>query len=461
MKPTKLIIKNIGKIASQTIPIDKPLILFYGEIKQGKTTILNSVRWVCGGEFPADIIRHSEKEGEIELHFDGGMIARSFYRAKDGSTKARAVQFVKAGRPVAAPVAEIKRLLNPFLLDQDFLRNKSELERKQYFGELFAVDTTALDTELFNCQRDATNLRSKIGGYGELDLTKAEAVDASALKRELQTIRDNYKTQKEALERELEQQSNDHQAECNVVDERNEKIRAHNQAVDSIVAKKDSIGREIERCESEILATQKRLEGMQAARAMLLVPSKKDLLVRPALPNRAPIQKKILDLTPDTSDIEAKIQNAVVQNIRAAQFDKNKARAKDKEGDEEKLAALEKRGREIKAEKQTRLKAIGDSCGINGLSFDESGNFIYDGTTAGMISDSQIMRLSSELSALYPEGFGLDLIDRAESLGKSIFEFVDRAKAENKSILATIVGEKPAKVPADVGVFVVEDGKLL
>ena len=52
MKPTKLIIKNIGKIPNETIEINKPLILFYGEIKQGKTTILNSVRWVCGGEFP-------------------------------------------------------------------------------------------------------------------------------------------------------------------------------------------------------------------------------------------------------------------------------------------------------------------------------------------------------------------------------------------------------------------------
>ena len=77
-----------------------------------------------------------------------------------------------------------------------------------------------------------------------------------------------------------------------------------------------------------------------------------------------------------------------------------------------------------------------------------------------MISDSQIMRLSSELSALYPEGFGLDLIDRAESLGKSIFEFVDRAKAEKKTIMATIVGERPAKVPPEIGVWVVEDGKV-
>src|ERR1017187_6027165 len=156
IKPTKLIIKNIGKIADSTIEINKPLLLFYGEIRQGKSTILNCVRWVCGGEFPDDIIRHGEKDGAIELHFDGGMIARSFYRSKDGTTKARAVTFVKNGRPVSSPVSEIKRLLNPFLLDQDFLRNKSELERKRYFVELFAVDTSALDTELFHSEQEAS-----------------------------------------------------------------------------------------------------------------------------------------------------------------------------------------------------------------------------------------------------------------------------------------------------------------
>src|ERR1035437_7518569 len=165
--PTKLIIKCIGKITESTIEINKPLILFYGEIRQGKSTILNCVRWVCGGEFPQDIIQHGAKEGSIELHFDGGMIGRSFYRSKDG-TKARPVVFVRAGKPVPSPVSEIKRLLNPFLLDQDFLRNKTELERKRYFAELFAVDTTELDTELFNSEQTASQLRSKISGYGEI-----------------------------------------------------------------------------------------------------------------------------------------------------------------------------------------------------------------------------------------------------------------------------------------------------
>lgn len=461
MKPTKLIIKNIGKIASETIAIDKPLILFYGEIKQGKTTILNSVRWVCGGEFPADIIRHGEKEGEIELHFDGGMIARSFYRAKDGSTKARAVTFVKSGRTVPSPVAEIKRFLNPFLLDQDFLRNKTELERKQYFTELFAVDTTALDTELFNNQRDATALRAKISGYGEIDLAKVNSVDTGSLKAELAKVRQDYQTAKSALESELEKMSQDHEKACAAIDAENSSIRAHNVGVDRIEAKRKSIETSIEVFERQIEEAQKQVVRLKHERAAIAPVEKLPEKIKPPFPDRSPIQRKILELQPDTSELEARIQNAAAQNVRAEQYAANKKRADAKAADEAALAALEKRGREIKAEKQTKLKSIGDSCGISGLSFDETGNFIYDGTTAGMISDSQIMRLSSDLSALYPQGFGLDLIDRAESLGKSIFEFVDRAKAENKSILATIVGEKPAKVPTDVGVFVVEEGKLL
>ena len=101
-----------------------------------------------------------------------------------------------------------------------------------------------------------------------------------------------------------------------------------------------------------------------------------------------------------------------------------------------------------------------DESGIKGLKFDEDGNFTYNGTTASMLSTSEIMQLSSELSAMFPSGFDLSLIDRAESLGESIFDYVDKAKAESKVILATIVGEKPAKVPSDVGGWVVKNGKL-
>ena len=106
------------------------------------------------------------------------------------------------------------------------------------------------------------------------------------------------------------------------------------------------------------------------------------------------------------------------------------------------------------------MRSISQSTGIDGLEFDEEGNFVYEGTQAGMLSTSQLMRLSAELSVKYPEGFGLELIDRGESLGKSIFEFVNRAERDERTILATIVGDKPADVPDNIGVFVVEDGKV-
>jgi hypothetical protein len=52
----------------------------------------------------------------------------------------------------------------------------------------------------------------------------------------------------------------------------------------------------------------------------------------------------------------------------------------------------------------------------------------------------------------------LELIDKGESLGKSVMDLVAKAEREEKNILVTIVGEKPANIPANIGVFVVENG---
>lgn len=49
MKAIRLTVKNIGIIADAVIELNKPLLMFYGEIRQGKTTVLNAVKWVFGG----------------------------------------------------------------------------------------------------------------------------------------------------------------------------------------------------------------------------------------------------------------------------------------------------------------------------------------------------------------------------------------------------------------------------
>lgn len=456
MKFTDLTINNIGLIGHMAIKLDKPLILFYGEIRQGKSTILNAVKLVFGGEFPQDIIKHGEEKADVTLGFTGGIISREFYRAKDKSTKAKPVTFIRNGRPVPSPVSELKRFLNPFLLDQDFLRNKSETERKAFFAELFAVDTTDLDREWFDNDRNASNLRATIKGYGEIDLTEVAAVDVTKLKAELSQIRSEWEAKKKHIGAQIDAANAEWDSAALQINTDNEANRTHNatrlrgeETLQSIKLEIIELEKKIAALKTKSKATQEWLE-QNPARIIKQVPE------RPACKEL----KAQLTMAPDTSALESKIQDGAATNVKAAQYQANKKRDEERSAKQVELSNIEARQREIKKEKQAKLKTVSDSCGIADLSFDEAGNFIYQGTEAGMLSTSQIMRLSSDLSALYPEGFGLDLIDRAESLGKSVFEFVERAKKEDKTILATIVGERPATVPENVGVFIVSNGTL-
>ena len=72
MKVKSLSIRNIGAIASTDIPFNQPLLLFYGQIRQGKTTILNAVRWAFGGAFPAGVLTEGADSGSIRVEFDNG-----------------------------------------------------------------------------------------------------------------------------------------------------------------------------------------------------------------------------------------------------------------------------------------------------------------------------------------------------------------------------------------------------
>ena len=425
MRVTKLIIKNIGLIADETIVLDKPLLLFYGSIRQGKSTILNAVRWVCGAKWPSDIIKHGERVAGIELEFVGGSISRSWYRNKAGETTARDIQFIKDGKPVSRPAQAIQSLLNPFLLNQNHLADMGEAERKKFFTDLFAVDTTELDREAFDKNREAQTLRATLAAYGEIDLTPHEAVDVGPLRQQLASMREN------------------HEDVVDAINEANDRIRGRNNEVSNATRKRGEVETALIAARAEVAALESREKQLTA---WLSANKEEPLRNHPQ--------------APDTTDLEARIQNAGATNARAEQYQKNKTTAAKRDEQQGQLEAAVARERAIKAEKIAKLSSVTDESGIKGLKFDEDGNFTYNGTTASMLSTSEIMQLSSELSAMFPSGFDLSLIDRAESLGESIFDYVDKAKAESKVILATIVGEKPAKVPSDVGVWVVKNGKL-
>jgi len=431
MKIIKLIIHNIGPIEDMTIDFDCALNLFYGKVMQGKTTILNSVKYGTGGSFPVDILTHGKDKGWTEIHWDNAFLKREWYRGKDGKTKARQpIQFVVNGVPQKKPMEAIKLFLNPFLLNQEFFKEKSELERNKYFLELFDIDISDLDKALKKATQDAKDMRVKIAAYGEIDIEPVEEANVEILK--------TYRT--EAIIAHLKKET--------IIKIENEKIQKQNEIMRKKRERREIIEDRIKELDRE--ATEIGLYLDQNRN------TEKDLLQELGLP--------------DTSEIDEKISDAKVQNMKHEQYLVNLKRHEAKEKDRSSLALTEKAIREIRTQKLNRLAKISDSCNIKGLTFDENANAIFEGCTLGMISESQIIRLSSALEALYPPGFGLELLDGAESLGwhekdlnkiKSVFEFIEKAKEKKSTILATVVSDEPAKIiPDDVGVFIVEKGAL-
>jgi hypothetical protein len=422
IKVQRLTIRNIGILGEESIDFDgKPLLMFYGDVRQGKSTVLNAIRWCLGGNWPSDIIRHGETAASVKLEFDGGSVSRSWYIGKDGTTKSRDIVFVRNGTPVQRPAGEIAKLLNPFLANQDYLRNMNEVERKAFFAEVLSVDTRELDGEATACADQASTLRAVIKAQGDVRLVPLPAEPEAP----------------EALQIRLDHLLAQYEDEVGTVQIHNMAAVAHN----AIYTQRTDRMQELNVKLMELNLAKAQLEGWLNDNPL------QDLTKMPEEPEEA-------------EALRAQVSNANLERERYENAKRENERAQLKVNNEKELKVLEERQRQIKTEKGKLLKNYAKTCGIEGLSFDDNGQVVFEGTTAGMLSTSQLMRLSSALAALYPSGFDLDLIDRAESLGQSIYEFIDRAKQKDLTILATVVGEAPSQSPAEVGVFVVKQGKI-
>lgn len=399
----KLIIKNIGIISDIELEINKPLIIFFGEIKSGKTTILNAIRLLFGGSYPDDIIRHGEEYAFVHLFLDNNTSIRREFYLKDGHAVSRQIQYIKDGQLVKNPVTEIKKLVNPFLLNQNFFAEKNSIEKARYLVELFGLDTSEIDSKIKNIEERNKEIRIQIKAYGEIDVLN---------------------------EVEEPQPINDLLEKKQSIDEYNSQVRMR-----------------------EIEIERKKIELDEIKRQLAVLELKKSNIEKWLIENQN------LDLI-DSSEIDKKIQSYEANKMLYMQYLQNKRKQEDKNKIEKELRENETLLRNWRIDKLKKLSELNNQINIQGFQFTEDGSFLYENTTPEMLSTAQIMELSSKLSSLYPNELGLELIDRGESLGKSIYEYIEKAEKEELSILSTIVGEKPAIVPENIGVFVVENGKI-
>ncbi len=414
MKINRIQINNIGAIKNTDIPLTKPLNIFFGDVKQGKTTILNAVRWACGGSYPNDILSHGEGEGFIHIFFDNNSsVRREFYMSKASGIKDRPIQYIKDNVVQSRPVEKLKELLNPFQLNQNYFTSMSALEKIRYAIDLFGGSTKEDITILESIKKAGSDLRKKITDITYMDAEKVEPVDVDKLTRQLELFKADNKVKESYADgrRTLKSVLEDHEDEKKKLKERMAEI-----------------------AESEKKLTEE-LKSIPEDIAII-----------------------------DTSIIEQKISDAKLINYKAEQY--AKAKQFNFNQDEEKAfmedqiklktAEYKKKSSEIKA----KLKDLNGSHGIPGLVFIEGDTFTYEHTSADMLSTSQNAKLSSALQAKYPDTMSVELIDQGESWGKSIYDLIDKSIKENKVILTTVVGEKPAKSTKDVGVFYVNKGEV-
>ncbi|MBU2018010.1 MAG: AAA family ATPase, partial [Bacteroidetes bacterium] len=190
MQAKKLTVKNIGILTDIEIEINKPLIIFYGDIRQGKTTILESIKLLFGGGFSKDLIRHGEKEAFVKLELDNGYIKREWYRSKENEVKSRQIEFVRDGELVKGQIVnELANYVNPFLLDQNYFRKMNKIDKAKFLLEIFGVDISDLKKENGELELKARELRQKIKMYGDIDLTEVKKPDIDSLKSREQEIR--------------------------------------------------------------------------------------------------------------------------------------------------------------------------------------------------------------------------------------------------------------------------------
>jgi hypothetical protein len=460
MKITRLTIHNVGIIEHFDMPVNKSLNLFYGDIKQGKTTILNAFRWAFGGEYPTDIIRHGQTEAFVEIAaVDEGvdvLIRREWYVNKEGVTTNRPLVFRRAGVEQARPAETLKRFLNPFVMDDRYFVDMTALEKGRFLCRLFGIDTKAEDKAIGQMSEEASQLRIKIRAYGEIIPVEVKPVDTTELTKLRRMNVEACEADRAAATQSLNFALGQWRSECEGVEARNAAAIKANDTRAIVVQRMDAANER----KLALVAELAEIDANLVKGGVWLADHEyKPLESAPARPDLSALEARC-SASPDVEAIDQRIQQAGAVNEQYKQYLRDKARHSEKEADERCLIDLERQQAQLKADKVAKLARLGAESGIPSMEFLDGGDFIFDATSSAMLSDSQQMSLTEYLKDKYPDGLNVSLVDRGESLGKSVMTLVERARVRQSTIFCSVVGERPANVPDDIGAFVVEKGKV-
>lgn len=458
MKIIGLKVDGIRKLTAVEMEFtDKGLIQIKGKNKQGKTSLIDTIQWIIEGnkKLNADIIQHGKEKAKAELQVGDYVIKRVTTR-KSQSLEVRNIRTNKVEK------GEVQNFLNTFVNDLTFnprpFLDQTPLQQLKFAMDLFKIDFTELDRQLTALEQDRLICGREVKKFGDLDEGAPEEfkrVDIDALLKARKRIEQSNLE----IRAEYEEARNKELAE---IDKFNEEQRRRAAKIKTIQDTRKANDEEIYKTEEKIKELKRQLEqaeswlsGLQETKAELQKEFEE-------LPQPLPLKPLAAEIPEpkyhSLESIDQQIAEANANNVKAEAYERwleKKAEKREKENEYDALDGKIKRLREKKLE---TLRAV--NTGVEGLEIREDGLY-YNGVSSQNWSDSEAIRISSQLCIAQMPELRTIFIDRGESFDSESLKELELWAIEND--IQAIITIVDSYLPTDIeeGVFYIEEGKVI
>jgi hypothetical protein len=194
MRITKLEVRNFKRVRAVSINPDGSVVKITGRNKQGKTSTLDGIAALLGGEklCPAQPIRRGETEGLLRAEFDEDLVVeRKFKLSGDGEVTSSLKVTRKDGLPVRKPQAILDSLVGRIAFDPlAFLREPAK-KQAEVIREIAGIDLSPFDARRqtaydgrTDVNRELAAAKARLASSPEVDAPDAEVSVADLLEEQ-------------------------------------------------------------------------------------------------------------------------------------------------------------------------------------------------------------------------------------------------------------------------------------
>jgi DNA repair exonuclease SbcCD ATPase subunit len=444
LKLIGLQINGVRKLTAVSMEFNgSGLIPLVGQNCQGKTTVLDSLSLLLTGakSTPKDIIQHGKDRAEIIAKIGDFQIKRVITK-KGTRLEVKTSEGVKP-----KPQEFLDTLRNELTFDPRPFLNKSPENKLRFMMDLLKLDFSVHDSGIAMLEQERLLVGREVKAIGDIpEVEKTDTVDASELNKELDDIEKKNKTLVDAATIEREE-------EIKTVYEFNQEQVLRRNALNAINEAVSKADKTVVSIRKKIKDLNDDLKHAQGHQLRLIDDQLSTIIPEPEME----IPDTVEPVLASTQSLKEQIYNISSINLKAMAYSNYMEKVEAKKAKEDSYKSLSV---DIKKEHDLKKKLLAETdMPIEGLEIRDDGIF-YKGIFSENWSESEGLRISSELCVAMNPKLRAIFIDKGESYDKKSLEALGKWAVENNlQAFITIVDEIPEVLKEDV--FYIEDGQVL